>query len=159
MPGPYLTFEKEAYFPKLRRDQYYVTSYETVDYNCIAHAANDATNWWWPIDQDGVHWPAGVDREETVERFAEAYATVGYAVCGQQSRTLEEGFERIAIYADAEGIPTHAARQLPDGGWTSKLGEWEDIRHETLEAVEAAEGVGLGYGTVVLIMKRQRRAP
>ena len=28
---------------------------------------------------------------------------------------------------------THAARQLPSGKWTSKLGDADDIEHNTLE--------------------------
>jgi hypothetical protein len=66
---------------------------------------------------------------------------------------MEAGFEKIAIYVDGDGVPTHAARQLSDGAWTSKLGEWEDIRHLTLEAMED-DGLGLGYGKVSLILKR-----
>jgi hypothetical protein len=58
--------------------------------------------------------------------------------------------EKIAIFADATGSPTHAARQLTSGRWTSKLGEAEDIEHE-LRAIE-----GDIYGTVVAILKRPR---
>ena len=47
------------------------------------------------------------------------------------------------------GIPTHAARQLRSGRWTSKLGQAEDIEHE-LRALEGAI-----HGAVVLILKRQ----
>lgn len=72
-----------------------------------------------------------------------------------QSYDLEAGIEKIAIYVDANGVPTHAARQLADGTWTSKLGEWEDIQHKTLEAMEDSRGLGLGYGKVKLILKRQ----
>jgi len=45
---------------------------------------------------------------------------------------------------------THAARQLDDGTWTSKLGSLEDITHE-LQALEGAD-----YGHVVLFMKREK---
>lgn len=44
---------------------------------------------------------------------------------------------------------THAARQLPSGQWTSKLGKSEDIQHESAEDVSG--GV---YGEVVEFMKR-----
>jgi hypothetical protein len=66
--------------------------------------------------------------------------------CGGDA--LEVGQQRIALYATANGVPSHAARQLPDGRWTSKLGRWEDIEHR-LPALE-----GESYGAVVQIMKR-----
>jgi hypothetical protein len=52
------------------------------------------------------------------------------------------------LYATADGVPTHAARHLPDGQWTSKLGRWEDIEHR-LPHLE-----GETDGAVVKIMKR-----
>jgi hypothetical protein len=52
------------------------------------------------------------------------------------------------LFADAAGIPTHAARQLTSGAWTSKLGNAADIEHE-LRALE-----GEIYGVVALILKR-----
>jgi|GEM_PF-3681614 len=55
----------------------------------------------------------------------QAFATLGYEVCDNVE--LEPGFEKIALYAGADGIPTHAARQLQAGPWTSKLGRMEDI--------------------------------
>ncbi len=69
-------------------------------------------------------------------------------------------FEKIAIYVDTDGVPTHAARQLPDGSWTSKLGDWEDIQHQTLEALETGNDKAhqeLGYGKVAKIMRRASR--
>ena len=52
------------------------------------------------------------------------------------------------MFADDQGTPLHAARQLPNGRWTSKLGELEDIEH-VLHDLE-----GAAYGSVVLVMKR-----
>jgi len=45
--------------------------------------------------------------------------------------SFEEGFLKIALYADGNNF-CHVARQLLDGKWTSKLGEWEDIEHNSL---------------------------
>lgn len=148
----YLSIEREAYFPNLRRGEYRVTSDETSDYNCIAHAAGKDDNWWWP-DDPPAYWPQGLDKQETLEVFVLAYESEGYSRCDQQSRGLELGVEKVAIYADADG-PTHAARQLADGTWTSKLGDWEDIQHNTLEAMEDSGGLGLGYGRMVVILRR-----
>ena len=46
---------------------------------------------------------------------------------------------------------THAARQLPDGWWTSKLGPDEDILHRTPQGL-----AGDLYGHVRMVMKRSR---
>ncbi len=73
------------------------------------------------------YWVEGVTDELTMSAFIEAYQTLGYELCDNYQ--LESGFEKIAIYAIDDGEPIHAARQLPTGKWTSKLGRWEDIRH------------------------------
>ena len=46
----------------------------------------------------------------------------------------EPGLEKVAVFADETG-PTHAARQLADGMWTSRLGRSEDTEH-VLEAMQ-----------------------
>jgi hypothetical protein len=127
-------------FPSLNAGNHRITSDRSESYNCIAWAAGDETRWWWPDDQDdfGIsHWPEGVPRAEELDAFVAAFATLGYGVC--EDGSLETGFEKVAIYSK-DGLPTHAARQLPDGAWTSKLGQGFDIRH-TLEAIE-----GPAYG-------------
>jgi hypothetical protein len=147
--------DKEAYFPLLQRDKYRVTSEETSEYNCIAHAAGRNDLPWWPVEAVGVDWPEGVDREETLDCFIRAYRTQGYEVC--ESADFELGFEKIALYVDSYGETTHAARQLENGHWTSKLGDWEDIEHKTLETLEDdVQGRGLGYGKVAMILRRPR---
>ena len=97
-----------------------------------------------------VYWPPGVPREYTVEAYRAAIETCGFAVC--KTSEPEPGFEKVALYAiGAE--PQHAARQLPSGSWTSKLGMADDIEHGTLEALEGEE-----YGNVALLMRRRSRA-
>ena len=123
-----------------------LTSEQDENYNCIAWAAGDIENWWWPI---GGHWPDGIEEQETLAAFEAAYGTRGYAVC--ETPELEEGFEKVAIY-ELRGVPTHAARQLPDGNWTSKLGALEDVRHPI-------EGLKVEiYGNPVRYLKRPRPA-
>jgi hypothetical protein len=138
----------EECFPGLRGTPYRVTSPATHDYNCIAWAAGDTARWWWPeVDPDNaaVFWPSGVALEETLPAFVAAFATLGYAPCPGEEP--EPGFEKVALFA-RDGVATHAARQLPDGRWTSKLGLGEDIEHD-LHAV-----AGELYGSVVLLLKR-----
>jgi hypothetical protein len=55
----------------------------------------------------------GVPREETIEAFKQAFQTLGYEVC--EDDVLEEGFQKIAIYANSNKVPTDVARQLPSG--------------------------------------------
>jgi hypothetical protein len=92
-----------------------------------------------------------VRRAATVEAFEEAFASLGYTPC--EAEDLEAAYEKVALYATAEGGPTHMARQLPGGGWTSKLGEQVDIEHE-LHAL-----AGDLYGAVVRLLRRPRPAP
>jgi hypothetical protein len=72
---------------------------------------------------------------------------LGYQVC--EDSAVENGFEKIAIYADMASEPTHAARQLPNGKWTSKFGDFEDVRHVNPDCLE-----GPLYGKVAVFMKR-----
>src|SRR6266404_4099638 len=126
----------EALFPNLRNAVFLITSEPDEAYNCIAHAAGISDIPWWPAAEGtpDVYWPSAVVREETLEAFEAAYAVIGYMPC--DGPDLEPGFEKIALFADARGNPTHAARQLSSGAWTSKLGQLDDIEHATLEALE-----------------------
>src|SRR5947209_2861959 len=123
---------REALFPNLWQEDYHVTSDEDWAYNCIAHAAGKSDLPWWPAEEgtEGVFWPAGVAREETIDCFLSAFLTQGYVPC--DTLEAEPGFEKTALYVDNDGKPLHAARQLPPGDWSSKLGDWEDIEHKTL---------------------------
>jgi hypothetical protein len=138
----------EDLFPNLRKDSYFIASPETINYNCIAWAAGNGEKWWWPDPQSQYFWPPGIPREETIEAFVKAYEILGYSIC--QNAEYENGFEKIAVYVDSIGRPTHAARQLISGRWTSKLGGLEDIEH-TLDGL-----AGSKYGNVAIIMKRFR---
>lgn len=95
------------------------------------------------------YWPPNIARAETVDAFIRAYGTEGYAVCADGA--LDPGHEKIAIYVDASGTPTHSALQLASGKWTSKMGDFEDIEHETVNDVG-----GPTYGTVAAYLSRLR---
>ena len=122
--------ELERLFPGLRGADYRLASPRDRKYNCIAWAAGDTRRWGWPDpppEDDGYHWPPGVSNEETLAAFVAAFATLGYLPC--EGEAVEFGWEKVALYATADNLPKHAARQLIDGRWTSKLGRWEDIVH------------------------------
>jgi hypothetical protein len=98
-------------------------------------------------------WPVSAPREVTMQAFLAAFATLGFEAC--RDGAFEAGVEKIVLMGrrDATGliVPTHAARQLESGAWTSKLGSLEDIRHETVDAME-----GPLYGAAVAYMSRRR---
>jgi transposase len=145
----------ERTFPKLLAAGYDITSPDTsslsTTYNCIAWAAHDTRHgFWWPHEYG--HWPLRLRREATVDCFIRAFRFLGYQKCNH-SRP-EFACEKVALYAIG-GVPKHMARQLADGTWTSKLGDWEDITHYTLDALESYGPWPLGeYGTPAIFMKR-----
>ena len=135
-----------------------VTSRHTPVYNCIAYAAKDDTQPWWPVPEwllqlPGAryyHWPPGLPRNDpaTVENFFQAFSLLGYKRCKTGKREL--GFEKVAIYVDANEEPKHMARELGDGVWFSKLGDCQDIRHHALDGVETVE-----YGRARYFMRKR----
>ena len=132
-------------FPELAGWGYIMTSDIDYEYNCIAWAAGDKTQQWWPSEYG--YWPEGASRETTVEAFMEAYSTLGYIEC--EDGDYEPGYERIAIFADDANVPRHAAKQVNPEHWTSECGDMWDISHP-LPALE-----GTRYGRVVRFMKRR----
>ena len=135
-------------FPRLHPGNHEITSPSTPRYNCIAWAAGDDRRSWWPDVDEVAYWPSNVARVETMEAFVEAFQTLGYLTC--EDSEFEPGNEKVALYAH-RGMPTHAARQLPDGRWSSKLGRSVDIAH-TLDALD-----GSLYGTAMLCRKPMRK--
>ena len=131
---------------------YQKTSDETWDYNCIAWAAADKENWWWPDGYTAMgklaYWPKKAPKKVTLKAFTLAFKTLKYEKC--QNGDLEKGYEKIAIFA-LNNIPTHAARQLPNGNWTHKMGPGVDLE-SSLSAVE-----GRVYGIAVRYMRRKLR--
>ncbi|NEP35633.1 MULTISPECIES: hypothetical protein [unclassified Moorena] len=130
----------ERDYPNLASTNYHITS-------AVAWAAEDTQRWWWPDPMKESYWPVNVPRVETLLAFIKAFETLGYVIC--ETPDLEENYQKIAIYM-LNGQPTHVARQLLNGKWTSKLGQDEDIEHDTLEGL-----TGERYGQVAQVMKRK----
>jgi hypothetical protein len=140
----YADFQVKQSFPNLNPGNSSITSPFDVNYNCIAWAASDTTEWWDPQR----YWPPNVRRVQTLDAYIEAYGTLGFVIC--DTGEYEEDFEKVVIYtAILTGQPTHAARQLSNGKWTSKLGKSHDISHDTPEVLS-----GPLYGTPTQFMKR-----
>ena len=136
----------ELLFPGLIDSGFAIMSPETPDYNCIAWAAGDNEAWWEPDPFNLGFWPSNVSREFTINAYIKAYETLGYTRC--ENAEHEESFEKVVIFVNPNGKPTHAARQLHSGKWTSKLGQLEDIEHNL------AGLIGSQYGSVGIYMKR-----
>ncbi len=138
----------ERLFPRLASGDYGISSPETRCYNCIAWAVGEDDRWWWPGEHPDSFWPDEIPQDHNVQSFVDAFSTLGYGQCSDGNP--EEGIEKVAIYMDDEGKTTHAARQLSNGGWTSKLGGLEDIEHDL------ADLEGEQYGHVTCFLKRPR---
>ena len=134
----------EHEFPNLAATGYRVTSPPSPEYNCIAWAVGEQDRWWWPDAMGVCFWPSDVPREETLPAFIRAFELAGYSAA--DNAEFEIGFLKLAIYAQ-NGEPTHAARQLSNGRWTSKLGANMDVEH-SLDGL-----AGDLYGTVEVILK------
>lgn len=142
--------ELHSAFPRLAHEGFRETSPCNPRYNCIAWAAGAGEQWWDPAQAMGCYWPSAIPREQSVETLVRLFETLGYSPC--RGDEIELGFEKVALYALA-GEYTHAARQLREGKWTSKLGSDIDIEH-TLAGLE-----GPAYGSVAQILKRPRLGP
>ena len=130
-------------FPSLTRSCIEVTSPRDPRYNCVAWAAGESFRWWWPDALETCYWPPEVPREESLEAFVRAFGTLGYETCADGS--LDSAYEKLAIFASRR-VPTHVARQLADGNWTSKLGKSVDLSH----FIDGLDGEV--YGAVVQFM-------
>jgi hypothetical protein len=145
------------YFPKLRVGNASVTSCPDARYNCIAWAAkNNAI--WWQYDPQGTagvktYWPRELTEGDTVPSWTHVFELEGYKQT--DNGRYERGFEKIAIYADKNGKPTHVARQIGSGRWTSKLGKGADIEHDNLDRL--AGGSKDEYGSLVKFLVRRKR--
>jgi len=134
-------------FPLLDPDNHDVTSEPDDAYNCIAWAAGQTDRRWWPIHDSDWYWPDAIVGAETTFVFVDAFRALGYERCADPG--LDASLEKVAFFAK-DGLVTHAARQLEDGWWTSKMGFSNDLRHR-LKALEGDE-----YGTVACVVARPR---
>ncbi len=139
------------HFPNSANDHFLITSPQTTSYNCIAWAFGDDTRWYWPDIGNIYYWPEGIPREEKIEFFIQLFESIGYEQCDDGN--LDAGYNKIAIYTDAFGKPTHAARQLESGLWTSKLGQNWDVGHTIFSMSDGY------YGNVAVYMKRGNNIP
>jgi hypothetical protein len=94
-------------------------------------------------------WPPGIP--DTLDGWTQIFTAQGYALT--DSREVEPGFEKVAIYVDLEDLlPGHVA--ISDGlVWKSKVGRLQDIEHASLDLLEGDKY--WEYGIVERILRRK----
>ncbi len=102
----------------------------------------------WPDASEEYAWPEKLQRKPTIENFIVFYQMCGF--CKADNFLLETGWEKIAIFEDM-GEVAHAARQLEDGSWVSRIGDLVDVIHYDLDAVS-----GGANGLPCAVVKRVR---
>ena len=131
-------------FPNLDNEDLKIVEPATRRYNCIAYAAGDTTKWWWP---DGInYWPPRATLDSKIESLEEAFAGLGFEPCGNAEN--EDGLQKVALY-EVQGVMKHAAAQMPNGRWRSKMGQGPVIEHNSPESL--ANGI---YGSPTVFMRR-----
>ena len=153
-----LSAELERVLPGLRDSAYSVTSEATGRYNCIAWALGETGDWWAPVDMPDFFWPTGLERVSadeavTPEMVMRLFSAYGFEGCPDGSP--EEGVEKIALFGDGDEF-LHVARQLPNGRWTSKLGQDRDIEHELEALLHPGNDKWYDYVAIVAFMSRAR---
>lgn len=151
-------WDREAFIPTSPSDQ---------GYNCIAWALCRNDIYFWPgkgsrsvrrSSNDfyrDFYWPQGLINDDTPEAFEQFFgmAVHGYRRMAGRDVSLQPGLEKLALYTLDEGglRVAHAARQLPSGWWTSKLGGMLDISHPDPDFLLPSQG------TDFFLMSRPRR--
>lgn len=135
-------------FPNLAAEGFEIVDQPSERYNCIAYAAGDTSEWWWP---DGVnYWPPWAAPTDRIESLQEAFAGQGYERCDDS--TVEVGYQKVALY-EISGRMQHAAVQMPNGRWRSKMGKGPTIEHRSPESL--SNGI---YGEPNVSMRRRTDA-
>lgn len=158
-PAPFIRKEFTRIFPNINTAAWHIKSPFDDAYKCIPWAACRTDIQWWPPGEGNVYWPPEAIKDDSIEAFVSAFATIGYKPCGTNA-DFEFGYQKVAIYASSERRVLHMARQHFLGrGWLSKCGVLEDILHSNLQCLEGDPSpwmVALGktYGKVEVILRR-----
>lgn len=129
------------HFPNLSDVASKKTSEATERYNCIAWAFKDSRRHWWP-NRRRSFWPIQTLGLSVADAFVQWFAQDGWEETHVSD--VEQGFEKIALYG-LQGQPTHAARQLESGLWTSKLGPDIDLSHTLHDLVGPSYGAPMRF--------------
>lgn len=141
--------EIEKLFPGLCGTVWAIKSRQTKRYNCLAWAAREKHRRW--DFAKGAYWPAGVKKLTGIAYLVGAYLAEGFGVCNKDACDKYDPTSDSIVLYQLNRIGTHAARLLHNGMWSSKLGDLEDVQHQTAEALS-----GERYGNPMVYMKRKR---
>lgn len=147
-----LSQELRQSYPNLAADGGIEKSPKDSKYNCIAWAAKwDKKNWWQPDTfEPGMYWPKGVRDDGTIDCFIELFEHLKYKRTTKEDIGFEVLHEKVAIYVNTFGHFTHVAKQIDSGIWWSKLGEDEDVHHNTPNGLNCFR-----YGSPEHILKKR----
>ena len=134
-----------GWFPNLSGEDFKIVGVPTPKYNCIAYAADDPDNWWWPY-KHGAYWPEHATMSENITSLREVFAELGYKEC--HDSTFEPGYRKVALY-EKHGEMQHAASQTPNGKWRSKIGRGPVVEHTSPEPLTSDS-----YGQPTIIMRK-----
>ncbi len=133
-----------ASFPNLARAGFEIVAQPSARYNCIAYAAGDTSRWWWP---DGVsYWPAWAPLTDSIASLTAVFSGQGYKLCDDGG--VAAGCQKAALY-ESDGKMQHAALQMPNGRWRSKMGKGPLIEHHSPDSLSG--GI---YGHAAITMQR-----
>lgn len=120
----------------------------------MSFIAGDRERRWEPSGgRGGWYWPPELPADDdSLDGYLRCFESLGFRECADGA--LEDGIEKIAVYADDAGDFSHVARQLVDGYWSSKLGSFEDLSHE--DAADLFRGRPTRYGENLRFMCRDR---
>jgi hypothetical protein len=131
-------------FPHLRKTKFQQQSPGADRYNCMALAVGIDQMWWWP---SGDYWPPCAPRENTEAAFVAVFEALGYRRCKSAEPISQH--EKVAVYTTGNSVK-HVTRQLQNGRWCSKLGAYQAIIHEDVDALR-----GRLYGNVSAFLVRR----
>jgi len=131
-------------FPYLRNEGFTVVDSPSDTYNCISYAAGDTSQWWAHVP--GRYWLPSATRSDRIASLREVFTGLGYEQCDDSH--IEDDYQKVALY-EIQGVWTHAAVQMPNGAWRSKMGEGPVIEHQSPESL-----AGGMYGNVHCFMRR-----
>ena len=93
------------------------------------------------------YWP--VKNELSIESFELLYTYKGFKKLNYLDISYDPNFIKVAIYTK-DNIPTHAAIQINDLWWESKIGRLGIIRHDIFEIENVV------YGEVTQIYRKPK---
>ena len=138
----------EIDFPALAGKDYDLSD-EDFNYNCLAYALGDSSQWWEPPRGPGQYWPDGFPPDVTVKTVEDIIRLHGFTIELEDSENPDT--DAIAIFAiGAEW--THFAK-FSDGAWKSKLGTGHDVSGVSLKDLMIPD-----YGKVVKVLSRPKNS-